>query len=171
MPGVAEATYSTFAITRTVCSLGPKSASISLCSLPAELPQSSTPRVFLSVPFHHTIYLSKQKHKMVPSCVKIKFKLQSLPFKPQRNLSPIIFPVLELQLSQNSSVTWTNVSLSTARVFTLPPFICLTVPTSLSLTTYFFPSCFSHDFFFPTLPAFMVIPSFYLDIMHSAKRL
>lgn len=159
MPGVVEATYSVSAIAGTVYSPRPKSTSISLCSLLADSPYSSTPRVFLSVPFHHTIYLSKQKHKMAPTWVKIKFKLQSLSFKPQQDLFSIIFPVLEQQLSPNSSITWRNMFLSIACVFTLPPFICVIVPSSLSLTTYCSPEVFP-TIFFLTLPAFVLISSF-----------
>lgn len=128
--------------------------SVSLCSLPADSPYSSTSRLSFSTIFIIPFLCQAKAQNGSQPCKNRsqtpKYAFQAIMQSIHNHLSNIIV--------MNDTISWTNLSPIIAHVFTLPPFFCL---HSFHFSYHsFFPSCLSHELlFFGLFLPFAIIPS------------
>lgn len=124
----------------TVC-FSPRVQSVSL----ADSPDSSTSRLSSFSTIFITSFFCQAKAQNGSQLCKHKFQTPKYAFQAivqsiHNHLSSIVVT--------NNTITWTNLSLIIACIFTLPPFVCFIVAISLYLTIHFSPQVFSMSFYF-----------------------
>lgn len=131
----------------SVCS-SPRVQSVSLCSLLAVSPYSSTARLLsFSIIFIIPLLCQSRAQNGSQLCKNKgqtpKYTFQAMMQSIHNHLSNIIVT--------HDKITWTNLALIIARVFTLPPFICLH-GSHFSYHSFFPLTSFPWHFNFWTLP-------------------
>lgn len=167
MPEVAEVTHSIFTITRSLCVLLKSAVYLTVLAACRFSLFKSIQTFPVQCHFHHTIYLPKKRHQIVTNCVKIKFKLQNMPFKMRQSvhnhLSSIPVTTLPKQpCNLDKLFSDRSMCIHTSTVY-LPHSSHYSSPYHS-----FFPQVFPTNFFWFFLP-YGVASSSYLDNMYSQR--